>query len=77
MDIGMLWFDDSNQPFVEKINRAADFYQKKYGESPTLCLVNPSSIEGKNGAVKGVEVREARTVMPHHFYIGVDKDRKK
>ena len=45
MNIGMLWFDnDKNETINEKIKRAANYYKKKYGKSPTLCFVHPSML---------------------------------
>jgi len=45
MNIGMLWFDnDKNETINEKILRAANYYQNKYGQSPTLCFVHPSML---------------------------------
>ncbi|MEW6568127.1 MAG: hypothetical protein AB1449_08175 [Chloroflexota bacterium] len=73
MDIGMLWFDDSARPLPEKVKRAVDYYVQKYGRTPTLCLVNPSGLEGAPRLVAGVELRAARTVMPNHLWIGVDE----
>lgn len=80
MDIGMLWFD--NDPKTEisvKIQRAAAYYHKKYGVNPNLCFVHPSMI--RNGSLKAqdetlksgdVEVRTSRSVLPNHFWIGVN-----
>jgi hypothetical protein len=73
MDIGMLWFDDSSFALPEKIERAVSFYTEKYGREPTLCLVNPKTLNGGEGNLAGVEVRKARCVMPDHFWIGVDE----
>ena len=74
MDIGMLWFDDSSRTFGEKVRRAAEYYNEKYGHQPTLCLVNPAALEAGTAAPAGIEVRPARLVMPHHFWIGVDEE---
>lgn len=73
MEIGMLWFDDSHLSLKEKIGRAAAFYDEKYGRRPTLCLANPITINGGERVIAGVQVRQARTVMPNHFWIGVDE----
>lgn len=80
MNIGMLWFD--NDPKTEltlKIERAADYYRHKYGSSPTLCFVHPSMIapntnKGEEVPLKsgGIEVRSSRSVLPNHFWLGVN-----
>jgi hypothetical protein len=74
MDIGMLWFDDSTRPFEEKLQRAVGYYVEKYGRTPTLCLVNPDTLEARRVHMGGIELRQARTVMPDHLWIGVDEE---
>lgn len=85
MDIGMLWFDDSNRKLEEKISRAVEHYKQKYGQAPTVCFVNPETLrqaggQASNGCrsvkpgpdgVAGVHVSAMRNVLPHHFWIGV------
>jgi hypothetical protein len=74
MDIGMLWFDDSKTPLPDKVSQAVTFYQDKFGEKPTHCLVHPETLSGEGeGIVAGVQVRTARNVMPNHYWIGVDE----
>jgi hypothetical protein len=73
MDIGMLWFDDGPLSLGDKIGRAVAFYTEKYGRAPTLCLVNPTTLNGREATMAGVEVRKARSVMPDHFWIGVEE----
>jgi len=73
MEIGMLWFDDSHLSLADKISRAVAFYDEKYGRAPTLCLAHPNTINGGEGIVAGVQVRLAPTVMPDHFWIGIDE----
>lgn len=84
MNIGMLWFD--NDPKAElgtKIERAATYYRKKYGQNPTLCFVHPSMLAEKGAGQSepakekalqsgGVEVRLTRSVLPNHFWIGIN-----
>jgi len=77
MEIGMLWFDDSARTLPEKIQRAAAYYAEKYGRPPTLCLVNPTGLNGSEGNLGGMQVRGARSVMPHHLWIGVDEEKRR
>ena len=77
MNIGMLWFDESQQSLNERVQRAADFYAEKYGKKPTLCMVNPAMLEPGNGDFNGIRLQGARTVMPDHFWIGVDESNGK
>jgi len=80
MNIGMLWFDnDPKAEIATKIERAAAYYHKKYGTVPNLCFIHPSMVN--NGSLKAqddklksgnVEVRTTRSVLPNHFWIGVN-----
>ena len=46
MNTGMLWFDnDPKTALTAKIERAVDYYHKKYGRKPNLCLIHPSTLE--------------------------------
>ncbi|MFM8321964.1 MAG: hypothetical protein ACKOC5_13705 [Chloroflexota bacterium] len=86
MNIGMLWFDNDPRAALDaKVQRAADYYRTKYGRKPTLCFVHPSMLptppesaapvepaEAAGLVAAGVEVRSNRSVMPNHFWIGVN-----
>ncbi|GAB4579146.1 MAG: hypothetical protein Fur0022_18840 [Anaerolineales bacterium] len=79
MNVGMLWFDnDKERDLNAKVVRAADYYRKKYGNVPNLCYVHPSMLplkkesENKKMMAGNVEVRPAVTVLPNHFWIGVN-----
>src|SRR6185369_2994413 len=45
MHTGMLWFDNSQSTLPVKIQKAVEYYHKKYGRNPDLCLVHPSMLE--------------------------------
>jgi len=86
MNIGMLWFDNDPKLGLDaKIDRAASYYYDKYGKPPTVCFVHPSMIpeiksDNKNGADSitvnarsgGLAVRPNQSVLPNHFWIGVN-----
>lgn len=89
MNVGMLWFDnDAKSEMKTKIQRAAAYYQKKYGQQPNLCYVHPSMLPSErlvpeqvftNEATPrlfadDIEVRATRSVLPHHFWIGVSAE---
>ena len=72
MNIGMLWFDnDPKADLYSKISRAADYYQKKYGQVPDLCFVHPTMVNTENNRTGKIEVRTNRSVLPNHFWIGL------
>lgn len=90
---GLLWFDDNPTRSVgDKIERAVQRYQQKYGHDPDVCYVHESEIraqlkEGDHapgtstplGNPRGmgcslaqdVKVLPAKSVLPHHFWLGV------
>lgn len=71
--IGLLWFDnDQKKPLADKIRQAVDFYAKKYGGHPNVCLINPKTLSEQTPAVDGVKVNASRQVMPNHFFVGVE-----
>lgn len=77
MHTGMLWFDNSKDLLSIKIQRALDYYQKKYGRTPDLVLVHPSMLE-ENDRKRGkvmmdiLTVRPYRPVLPGHIWIGIE-----
>ena len=79
MEVGLLWLDnDSRRGVEDKVKRAASHYQKKYGCMPNLCFVHPSMLGG-NGKPKPlhvdkVEVRSVRSMLPDHFWLGVEDE---
>ena len=79
MHTGMLWFAGKNdtRPLAEKIQQATEYYAKKYGRKPDLCLVHPSMMEGGGLEVGsfssgGLTVRPHRPVLPGHIWVGIE-----
>ena len=72
MNTGMLWFDnDPKIDFSVKILRAAEYYQRKYGQTPNVCFVHPSmNIETPPKSI-GVDVQVNQMIQPNHFWLGV------
>jgi len=75
MTSGMLWFDNSNTTLAQKIQKAAAYYEKKYGRKPDLCLVHPSMFLPDTGVGEGMSltVRPYRPVLPGHIWIGIEE----
>ncbi len=74
MQTGMLWFDNSQTALTVKIQKAVDYYQKKYGRTPDLCLVHPSMMEKNQRQLEidHLTVRPYRPVLPGHIWIGIE-----
>lgn len=71
MNVGMLWLDDDKKRSLEeKVQRAAEYYREKYGQAPELCLVNSHMLADEE-KVGPIEVRPAKTVLLHHFWLGM------
>lgn len=72
MNTGMLWLDaDARRTLEEKVQRAVEYYSKKYGADPDLCLVNTGTFSEEELKIGSVKVQRTRTVLPHHFWVGL------
>lgn len=71
MNIGMLWFDNDPKTDLEvKVSQAAEYYQKKYGQAPNLCLVHPTMLTNPAIQSRGIELRSSQIVRPYHLWLG-------
>jgi len=71
MHTGMLWYDNSPTTLNIKIQKAADYYHKKYGRFPNLCLVHPSMLNGNHfEEERKITIRSYGPVLPGHLWIG-------
>ena len=78
MHTGLLWFDnDSHTTLSVKIQKAMEYYRRKFGRTPNLCLVHPSMMESghKQMDLSKVSIRPYRSIMPGHLWIG-NEDQK-
>ena len=73
MSTGMLWFDNSADTLTAKICKAADYYHKKYGRRPELCLVHPNMLKDQKLEIEGITVRPYRPVLPGHLWVGIEE----
>ncbi|HLC03780.1 MAG TPA: hypothetical protein VJK02_12135 [Anaerolineales bacterium] len=73
MRVGMLWLDDDRRMAInDRVDRAVAYYRGKYGRSPNLCIVHPSTLgEEDSPATGNVEVRTSISVLPDHLWLGV------
>lgn len=85
MEIGMLWFDNDKKASIpSKVEKAARYYEQKYGVDPDLCYVHPKTIRGEKGEngksrkaaeqdslrIGKIQVLKNEKVLPDHFWIG-------
>jgi hypothetical protein len=77
MNYGMLWFDnDPKTDLTQKVNRAAAYYLKKYGENPDICFVNPEMMSEKKIEGGEVIIKTNPAILPHHLWIGKETAKK-
>ena len=71
MNIGMLWHDgDKKTELADRIEKAAQYYERKYGRKPTMCFVNPRTLED-GCQVDGIQVKADQQVLPNDLFLGV------
>jgi len=76
MNVGMLWFDNDPRTALKiKVARAADYYRKKYGRIPDLCLVHPTMLIEPHPDLEldKMAVRTNRAILPGHLWIGEEE----
>ena len=73
MHTGMLWFDNTpNVSLKNRIEKAADYYRRKYRREPNLCLIPPGMMENDQPNIGTLSVRPYRPVLPGHLWIGIE-----
>jgi hypothetical protein len=73
MHIGMLWFDNTpNTPLKTRIEKAVDYYRKKYHQEPNLCLIHPGTADVKKIVFGRLTIRAYQPVLPGHLWIGIE-----
>lgn len=70
MNIGMLWFDNSNKSVADKICNARTYYLKKYGRTPNVVYIHPSA---EIPTIPGLTIGHSPSVKPNHFWLGVEQ----
>ena len=75
MKVGMLWFEeDQTRSLAARISRAAEYYQRKYGARPNLCMVHPLTMEQEEQAAQeGLKICSSNAVLPNYFWLGVEE----
>jgi len=70
MSYMMLWFCGMDAPVADCVNRAAAFFEGKYGEKPTLCLL-PKNEPDIPGSIGSISCRSDDKVDTGHLMMGV------
>jgi len=74
MEIGLLWYDDTQMEFAAKVHQVVQRYEEKFGTSPNRCYVNPASLPkvAKAFSLNGINVVTCAAVLPNHFWVGLE-----
>ena len=73
MHLGMLWYDNTpNVTLKNRIEKAVNYYRKKYHQEPNLCLVHPALLEKGQDEVGELTVRSYGPILPGHLWIGIE-----
>ncbi len=75
MNVGMLWLDnEKTSNFAVMVANAANYYRKKYGQTPNLCFVHPSMLEtpGQANDTVKIAIKPDKSVLPGLLWIGVE-----
>lgn len=77
MNIGMLWLDaDQSKSLPSRVERAAAYYQAKYGRQPNTCVLHPLTLgEVDPASIPLVKVETSLKVLPEHFWVGCEDKR--
>lgn len=71
MTSGMLWLDsDRQRSLEEKVDRAARYYQQKYGRRPNVCLVWRGLLSEEK-EIAAIQVMPVTNMVRDHFLLGV------
>ncbi len=70
---GMLWFDDNTKTTLQsKIEKAVEYFKKKYNLTPNKILVHPNMLKDGSPEIEGMVIQSYRPVLPGHIWIGIE-----
>ena len=71
MKTGLLWNEkDSAYDLADRIERAAVYYQQKYGQRPDVCFVHPSLFAALRHPYD-IEVKPNQRIRPDQLWLGL------
>lgn len=73
MKKGMLWQVEEGRPLSEEINRAAEYYRKKYGRKADTVEMHPSTMdEITRPELVKLTLCSSAAIMPGTLWIGAE-----
>ena len=67
------WHGDCRGPLEEKINKAVEYYQDKYGSTPKCVEVSPQELRRRFSRHNDVVIRKNVLVVPGYLFVGMDE----
>lgn len=75
MELGELFLiEDPGLNLEQRVLWAADRYQRKYGQQPTLCMLHPSLLRGERKRLGLLRLEAKKSILPNYLWLGVDAD---
>lgn len=75
MEVGELFYiEDPSLNLEERVLWAADRYQKRFGQQPTLCLIHPSLLKKGQKRFGRLRLEAKKSVLPTYLWMGVPAD---
>ena len=68
----MLWFDNSKDDLGKKVQRAVDYYTKKYNRVPDTCVVHFKDVE-KKIQIGDISIYPDKYILLHHYWLGIEE----
>jgi hypothetical protein len=74
MELGELFrIEDQRMNLEQRVLWAAERYQRRYGQQPTLCLLHPSLLEGAQARMGALRLVGKKSVLPNYLWLGAPK----
>lgn len=71
MELGELFLiENPRLNLRQRVQWAAQRYQRMYGQEPTLCLVHPSLMKGERRFGR-LKLEAQKSVLPNYLWLGV------
>lgn len=71
MELGELFYiADTRLNLEERVLWAANRYQKKFGQRPTLVMLHPSLLKAGQRRMGHLRLEAKRSVLPNYLWVG-------
>lgn len=75
MEIAELFLVENLKGDLEnQVAWAADRFQQKYGQRPTLCAIHPSLMRGRLNYLSGIQLEGRKSLLPKYLWLGIPGD---